>query len=385
MTFTVLDCETTTTNNGDPYDPRNVLCLVGVSHKDKYTIFDIEYTQSPYKDELEELQQILDNTTVLVGFNLKFDLAWLRNYGLRYNGALWDTQYGEYLISNQRLKWYDNSLDNAALRCKLPPKKEMEWDVDTRLIPAADLYNYLLQDIKITESLYGIQRMDIEESGQGPLMRLHMQDLYNLLDTEYYGLQYARDTARMRIEALTDELSDLRDWLFEKMRIDKNFRINLDSPEHLSCILFGGTAVAKWKEPYTKVLKTGKNKGQEVTKNKTLSESYNFEGFLKPIKETAKPGVFSVDKWTLNTLKFKNKRHRELIENLIMYSEKTQLLNMFYKSYENLLEEHQWGNTIHGQVNSHRTVTGRTSSDRPNQQNQPDPVRELIWSYYVEH
>jgi DNA polymerase I-like protein with 3'-5' exonuclease and polymerase domains len=45
------------------------------------------------------VQALLDKTTLLIGHNLKFDLAWLRECGFKYTGKLWDTQIFEHVAA----------------------------------------------------------------------------------------------------------------------------------------------------------------------------------------------------------------------------------------------------------------------------------------------
>ena len=52
--YLVLDVETTTSNKGNPFDQTNKLCYVGL--KDNI-IFDIEHTDTPYKEKLDEIQR----------------------------------------------------------------------------------------------------------------------------------------------------------------------------------------------------------------------------------------------------------------------------------------------------------------------------------------
>ena len=74
MTYLVLDVETTTSNKGNPFDETNKLCYIGVDRH----CYPIEFTDSPYGDSLHAVQSSINNADLLVGFNIKFDLHWIR-------------------------------------------------------------------------------------------------------------------------------------------------------------------------------------------------------------------------------------------------------------------------------------------------------------------
>ena len=97
MNYTIIDVETTISNKGNPFDQNNSLCLVGTTstpyNNSPQSIYIIEFDAQPYKNNLENLQLSLDSTDILVGFNIKFDLHWLRKYGIRFNKKrIWDCQ-----------------------------------------------------------------------------------------------------------------------------------------------------------------------------------------------------------------------------------------------------------------------------------------------------
>jgi Fe2+ transport system protein FeoA len=53
--YLVLDVETTTTNKGSPFSVNNKLCYVGLYDGKTSHIFDIEYSDDPYRKKLEEM------------------------------------------------------------------------------------------------------------------------------------------------------------------------------------------------------------------------------------------------------------------------------------------------------------------------------------------
>ena len=100
--ITVVDVETTFQVGGkrpdpSPFNSNNQLVSIGIN--DEYACFyHKDYTDYSVKENHKIVQDILDKTTLLVGHNLKFDLAWLLECGFKYSGRLYDTMIGEYVI-----------------------------------------------------------------------------------------------------------------------------------------------------------------------------------------------------------------------------------------------------------------------------------------------
>ena len=47
---------------------------------------------------MAKVQKILDESTLIIGHNLKFDMSWMYEFGFKYNGKLYDTMLAEYII-----------------------------------------------------------------------------------------------------------------------------------------------------------------------------------------------------------------------------------------------------------------------------------------------
>jgi DNA polymerase I-like protein with 3'-5' exonuclease and polymerase domains len=91
-----LDVETTTHNKGHFADPRNSLVCVAY---DDICVY-------PTVEELAKLQRRIDACKVIVGFNIKFDLHWLRKYGIRFgHKRIEDVQIAEYMLSYQTIAY----------------------------------------------------------------------------------------------------------------------------------------------------------------------------------------------------------------------------------------------------------------------------------------
>ena len=101
----VLDVETSIFQKGNPFADRNKLCLVGLLRggDDGPLTYDVEHGTTPYGNRLSEIQHLLDGCVTLIGFNLKFDLHWLKRYNLDFSKCrVWDCQLVEFILDNQR-------------------------------------------------------------------------------------------------------------------------------------------------------------------------------------------------------------------------------------------------------------------------------------------
>ena len=130
MIYMTLDVETThkeKKNGGHtplPYFGNKLVC-VGYKYMDSLTSYLCfnHRTQAPeYKGD-ELLQDALDNVSVLIGHNIKFDISWLRECGFKYNGHLYDTMVAEYVLASAR-RW-GLSLEVVAEKYGVEKKKDL--------------------------------------------------------------------------------------------------------------------------------------------------------------------------------------------------------------------------------------------------------------------
>ena len=163
----ILDVENTTTKRDgklhlDPFEPGNSLTLVGVldwlEYDSEIFVFDHAEKKITDDDSNKKLQAILDKTELLIGHNLQYDLQWLWACGFKYNGPIFDTMLGDYIL--QRGQKGSVSLENCAIRYNLDMKKSdtlkdyFRRGYQTDEIPLDDLSKYLHQDLVVTKSLY---------------------------------------------------------------------------------------------------------------------------------------------------------------------------------------------------------------------------------------
>lgn len=382
----VLDVETTTSNKGNPFDQSNKLCYVGLlaDYIPDKNLYAIEYSDEPYGDYLREIQASVDSCSLLIGFNIKFDLHWIKNYGINFsNSRIWDCQLVHFILTGQTASY--PSLNSVAayygLGTKLDVVSEQYWKagIDTPDIPKEILEEYLQGDLTLTRQVYEKQ---LEHLGDNKLLQrlisLHNQDLLVLQEMEYNGLLYNEKESETLADELEKEIRRLDDILFGYHNCPE---FNCNSVDHLSSFLYGGTI----RIPYREVIgtfKTGTRAGQP--KERWAEREIVFERIVRPLKgtELAKEGYYSTDESTLRSLSG-SKRSKEVIEVLLKRAELEKRVSTYYRGLLKLRSTMKWEEgKIHGQLNQCVARTGRLSSSRPNLQNFDGEIKQLFYSRY---
>ena len=149
-----LDVENTVTHrNGkmhlDPFESTNRLVMVGC-----LTDTGKEYL---FRDDFTGVQELIDSATILIGHNIVHDLMWLWECGFKYEGSVFDTMLGEYVL--QRGNKQPLSLEACAERYELETQKQdtlkeyFKKGVGVDEIPADELSSYLSADLHATQQL----------------------------------------------------------------------------------------------------------------------------------------------------------------------------------------------------------------------------------------
>lgn len=387
MSYLVLDVETTISNKGNPFDKSNKLCMVGMLAAEEMAIFDIEYSVDPYKESLDRIQLAVDKCDVLVGFNIKFDLHWLRRYGINFTGKrIWDCQLVEYVLSNQENSYpsLNATAEYYELGSKLDEVKENYWKngIDTDKVPKDILTEYLKQDVELTEK---VMYKQMERLNQLPhlkrLVSLHNQDLLVLEDMEYNGMSY--DYGKSKI--LGDELELQIDKLNNRLTNYHSYaNFNPNSGEHLSAFLYGGNIKERFQRPIGH-FKTGSRTGE--VKYRWEERDKEFTRRINPLPNTElkKEGFFSTNEETLRKLKPKTNEGKDILKIILARASMQKRMTTYYHGVPQLIDEMSWEkNKIHGQLNQCRTRTGRLSSSSPNLQNFDGEIKTLFPSRYGE-
>ena len=384
MTYAVIDVETTIFRKGTPYASRNRLCYVGIRIGGINRTFTIDVGGRSYLRELEDILAHLDGIRRIVVFNGKFDLAWLFRYGIDLSDReIWDLQLGEFLMCSQSVPY--PSLDETLLKYGLPPKDDTiereYWSVgiDTDRIPEPVIKRYLETDLEVEDALYRHQLEHLPQNLRN-LFRLQCMDLLVLLEMERNGILFdfeairrAESENRLALESIDATLAEFTgSWP----------HFNLDSGDHLSCLLYGGTISVDVAEPYERLAKTGPMAGQMVTRQKWSVVEKTYPRLVVPLdgSELKKEGYYATDEATLQKLRPKAKK---LIDALLRRSKIEKLLSTYLVGIPAHLEKYDWQDgIIHGTFNQCRAITGRLSSEKPNQQNFPEEINGFIVSRF---
>ena len=385
MRSLILDVETTISNKGNPFDETNKLCYIGLFDTDAST-YSIEYDDQPYRTRLEEVQAKIDEADVLVGFNIKFDLHWIRKYGINIVGKrVWDCQLVHFILTGQQHPY--PSLNGVSAYYDLGSKLDVIADdywkngIDTDKIPKDLLEDYLKQDLLLTQKVYEKQMEEFASSAKNMqrLISLHNQDLVILEEMEFNGLLFDENSSTILAGELEEQIAVIDKILMEYHDL---VEFNPNSTEHVSSLLYGGTIKVKRREAIG-VFKTGERKGQ--TKERWAEHEIKFPRLINPIKgsELTKEGFFSTDDQTLKSLKTRSRYAKDLVEVLLKRATLEKRLTAYYKGLVDLRKEMNWHEgRLHGQLNQCVARTGRLSSSKPNLQNFDGEIKTLFGSRY---
>lgn len=380
MTILTLDLETQSYNKGNPFDVRNyAICF---AYKWKGQPAKVLWNDHVYDLFAQEIQNIINKATYIIGFNLKFDIHWLTNLGITIPTTcrLLDGQVAEFLINNQTTPY--PSLDGCAEKylgeCKLDVVKTEYWDKDllSSDVPQEVMVEYALKDVELTERVLEAQVSLLRQQGKLKLFQLQMEDLKVLQEMEYNGLRFDEATAEGLSSTAKQRLSEIDQELFGNHPY-RNY-INPNSGDHLSCFLYGGTFTHEERVP-NGVYKTGAKTG--FPRYKIVRYPLVFEKQYEPIKgsELQKKGFYSTDEKVLRQLKGNKKTIKLILER----AELDKLVGTYYDGLIKIRNKMNWEKDhLHGQLNMVVARTGRLSASEPNQQNMSKQIKDLFYTRY---
>jgi len=251
MKHLTLDVENTVVKrNGklhlDPFEPENTLVQVGMlDDLGNETIVTFDHAEhSPTPEGRYIVQKNLDETALLIMHNAAHDLIWLWESGFTYEGAIFDTMLGEYVL--QRGQKEPLSLEACAERYNLDTKKQdtlkeyFKQGYSVRDIPHAELSEYLSHDLHATQQLYLRLQTSFEEcSSLAATVNLTNQLAVHLAKIYQRGFTVdmaALEDVRQEFQQERDQLvADLEEQVRELMG---DRPINLNSPEQLSWVIY---------------------------------------------------------------------------------------------------------------------------------------------------
>lgn len=418
--YTIFDLETSTKESykrkANPFDADNYIVATGIKHKG-------HECETYYMEEAPA--SWLDNTKILVGHNLGFDLSWswrsapLKAY-LKRGGKIWCTQYAEYILTGQQAQWA--SLNECSEKYggtqKVDEIKAM-WQagIDTIDIPKGMLLDYLDDDLNNTEIVYLAQVAQAKKLGMLKSLFSHMEALLGLTEMECNGLYIDQPTAEKQQAELEAKLEIVIETLQEYIpkALPAELEWNWSSKDHLSALLFGGSIKYKKRLPrldefgnntYTKKkeswpvmggvavdpdvftdstrydtykggAKAGSIKYKKVDVQGELKTSlqeltFDVQPWYTPKSEweTKKEGVYKTDEEVLNQIK---ESDSDLAGTMLQWRVLDKDLGTYYKRFDTkkgvengMLTLIQPDGVIHHSLNNTATNTGRLSSSNPN-------------------
>ena len=270
-----------------PFNPNNILVSVGINDEYYFT------NHSERVDEgcFHKIQKILDETKILVGHNIKFDLSWLLEAGFTYTGNVYDTMIAEYVLNRGVRK--SLTLLMCCQRRKLDAKDDavkeyMDRGVSFENIPAEIVEQYGKIDVAITRQLFDSQMADLRtDKHKGLLKTIKVMNefLIVLTDMERNGINVNLDDLKQVEKEYRAEFAYLKQKIdkivYEKMGDTK---INLGSPEQLSWLIY--SKKPKDKNQWAKIFNTGVDK---FTKKNKKRPKFSFAQFRTLVANNSEP------------------------------------------------------------------------------------------------
>ena len=106
-----------------------------------------------------DTQIAFDSSTLIVGFNIKFDMHWARRIGVDVNKVtIWDCQLAEFMLDYQQNRYpsMNSACEKYGMETKLDKVKDDYWNmgIDTDKVPHVVLREYLYGDLDRTEEIF---------------------------------------------------------------------------------------------------------------------------------------------------------------------------------------------------------------------------------------
>lgn len=284
MTATAFDIETTTATKlkrrATPFYNTNAVVAIGwgrgeATERDYKYFSTLKEPDGGYDGGAPDgwLLPILEGTTVLVGFNIKFDIlhaicagpinrqAWI-DY-INRGGLIWCGQLAEYLLNGQAMEYQMASMDETAPsyggNLKEDAVKSL-WAAgyDTYEIPKQLLIDYLvgtnntddIGDIGNTMRIFRGQLAAFRARNGLMSALLNMGALCFTIEAEYNGMFVDREWALSHAEKLEQQLAEATAELESFIpELPAALTFNWNSTAHKSALIFGGTVKYEDKLP----------------------------------------------------------------------------------------------------------------------------------------
>ncbi len=438
-----LDVENTTTKRDgklhlDPFEPDNKLVMVGcLTDQGSEYLYNMDRGDAPHV----EIQELLDQATILIGHNIAYDLMWLWESGFRYDGPVYCTMLTEYIL--QRGLKEPLHLKDCAERYDLETKKQdtlkqyFAKGYATDEIPRDELSEYLSADLRATQQLCDAQYKKLNSEQYAGLMDsviLTNKVTVTLANMYRKGFKVDQNKLNEVRQEFEQEKKDIEERLNKQVReLMGDTPINLNSPEQMSWVIYSRKVKDKatWANYFHPNMHDKQFKNNVAYNSsivyKTKAEQCGYckgTGYIRKIKKDgspyAKPSVcpicdgdgykfiptkeiaglkfsapnqkwvsangFSVNKTNLELLQSIAKdRHMTDAQSFLRDIQRLSALDTYLSSFVEGIQTHvKSDGMLHVRLLQHRTSTGRFSGADPNMQNMPRggtfPVKKVFVS-----
>ncbi len=388
-----------------------------------------------------DIQELLDQATILIGHNIAYDLMWLWESGFRYDGPVYCTMLTEYIL--QRGLKEPLHLKDCAERYDLETKKQdtlkqyFAKGYATDEIPRAELRQYLSADLHATQQLSDRQYKKLNSVKYAHLMdTVILTNKVTVTLANMYRNGFKVDQSKLNEvrQEFEQEKKDIEERLNKQVReLMGDTPINLNSPEQMSWVIYSRKVKDKatWANYFHPNMHDKQFKNNVAYNSsivyKTKAEQCGYckgTGYIRKIKKDgspyAKPSVcpicdgdgykfiptkeiaglkfsapnqkwisangFSVNKTNLELLQSIAKdRHMTDAQSFLRDIQRLSALDTYLSSFVEGIQTHvKSDGMLHVRLLQHRTSTGRFSGADPNMQNMPRggtfPVKKVFVS-----
>ena len=428
----------------DPFEPENTLVMVGMLDdlgiEDLVTFDHAE--QQPTTEGRAIVQLKLDEASLLIMHNAAHDLVWLWESGFTYEGEIFDTMLGEYIL--QRGQKEPLSLEACAERYELDTKKQdtlkawLNAGNTVRDMNHKELSDYLSADLHATQELYNHidtklrvyeEHMPLQDTVKlTNQLAVHLAHIYqrgfavdlDALESVRQEYETERDQLAIKLEeqvrnlmgdrpinlGSTEQLSwviysrkpkDKKFWaeLFEERMDDQDYKYQVRNSSDVlykqkakQCSACNGTGqVRKTKKDGTPFARTNKCTVCDAT-GFTYVNSTAVAGlkFFPPTAKWVSHSGFSTSKDSLVFLEgIARSKGMTEAETFLQSVRRLSAVETYLSSFIDGIATHtKQDGKLHVRLLQHRTGTGRLSGADPNMQNMPRggtfPVKRVFKS-----
>ena len=269
-----------------------------------------------------------------IGQNIKFDILFLKSYGIEVKGQLFDTMIAHYLLQPE-MKHNMDYLSEVYLKYKTITYEELcgpkgKGQLSIRSVDHQRLCDYAAEDADVTLKLKNKLEPLIKENNLEYLFyEVEMPLVSVLVDMEWNGVRIDVEALHSLSVDFTKQLADIENKVYELI----GEQINLSSPKQVGELIFDKLKL-----------------DEKAKKTKT--------------------GQYSTSEEVLESLRGKH----EVVGLILDYRGIKKLLSTYVDALPALINPKS--GKIHTSFNQAVTATGRLSSSNPNLQN--IPVRDEL-------